>query len=150
MKNLAVFAFALAPLLSACSSNDHSSMPMPNEDAAMDMGDMDMGTADTATASDTGGSDAGEMAPPTITAVAKMSGALHVQWTNNTTTCDSIEGERKMDSAAYKVIFTVPGTVNNKMDLEATQDMTYTYRLRCKMGTAYSAYSNEMGNNPKK
>ena len=79
-----------------------------------------------------------------------MDGALHVMWKNNGTGCDSVEGERKSDTEDYKVVFTVPGTVNNKMDSSATTDTTYTYRLRCKMGSDYSPYSNEMSKNPVK
>lgn len=139
--------FLLALPLAACSST--MDMPMPADgghdmDAMEDMGTMDSGTSD---ASPT---ETGAPAAPTITAVNKMMGALHVQWTNNIASCESIEGERKSDADPYKVVFTVPGTVGNKMDMEATKDMTYTYRLRCKMGATYSSYSNELGQNPVK
>ena len=91
---------------------------------------------------------------PQIDTVAKMMGALHVMWTNNDTTCDSIEGERQAQMTdgsvmeKYKVVFTVPGEADNKHDTSATEDMKYTYRLRCKKGDAFSDYSNEMGLNP--
>ncbi|MEW5847947.1 MAG: hypothetical protein AB2A00_03995 [Myxococcota bacterium] len=89
-----------------------------------------------------------QMDAPTITSIAKMGGALHVQWTNNTTGCDAVEGERKQDGADFTAAFSVPGDVDNKMDGTATADTTYTYRLRCKMGSDYSPYSNEMSANP--
>lgn len=93
--------------------------------------------------------------PPKIEHVAKMTGSLHVTWTNPTTRCDDIEGERKAEMSdgtvhePYKVVFTVPGSADNKHDTSATADMKYTYRLRCKAGSAYSEYSNEMSGNPK-
>ena len=92
---------------------------------------------------------------PKVDEVAKMAGALHVMWTNAEAACDAIEGERqaKMSDGTimekYKVAFTVPGEADNKHDTTATDAMTYTYRLRCKKGTTYSAYSNELSGNPK-
>ena len=82
-----------------------------------------------------------------------MMGALHVIWTNEDAACDSIVGERKAEMGAtvhepYKEVFTVPGEADNKHDTTATDDMKYTYRLRCKKGDAFSEYSNEMGLNP--
>lgn len=81
-----------------------------------------------------------------------MMGYLHVQWTNPSVACESVEGERMAQMSdgtmmeEYKVVFTVPGTVDNKMDPSATEDMKYTYRIRCK-GT--SKYSETMSANPK-
>jgi hypothetical protein len=100
----------------------------------------------------------GSSSPPTapkLSSVDKMDGSLHVTWTNNDT-CDAVEGESKAMMAsgavhhAYSVAFTVPGDVDNKHDTTATDDMTYTYRLRCKKGSLYSSYSNEISANPKK
>ncbi|MBS2012571.1 MAG: hypothetical protein JST00_06785 [Deltaproteobacteria bacterium] len=71
------------------------------------------------------------------------------------TKCDAIEGERKANMSdgtemeKYKVLFSVAGDVDNKMDTAATENMKYTYRLRCKVGSTYSAYSAEVGENPK-
>ncbi len=93
---------------------------------------------------------------PTLQTVQKMDGALHVAWKNADSSCDSIEGESQGTMAdgtihhKYKVAFTVPGDVDNKHDTTATDDMTYTYRLRCKKGSTYSPYSNEISANPKK
>jgi hypothetical protein len=92
---------------------------------------------------------------PTIDGIMKMAGALHVMWTNPTPACDTIEGERQATMAdgsimeKYKVVFTVPGEADNKHDTTATDAMTYSYRLRCKKGGTYSAYSNEMTGKPK-
>jgi hypothetical protein len=89
--------------------------------------------------------------PPALTELMKMTGSLHVIWNlpAASTKCDTIEGERKSATEEYKVVWTTPGTVDNKHDGTATADTTYTYRLRCKIGADYSAYSNEMSKNPK-
>lgn len=85
-----------------------------------------------------------------------MMGALHVMWANPAVGCESIELERKATMAdgtvheEYAVAFTLPGAADNKHDTAATEDMDYTYRLRCKIGGTYSKYSNEMTQNPTK
>ncbi|MGK4008359.1 hypothetical protein WMF31_37445 [Sorangium sp. So ce1036] len=79
--------------------------------------------------------------------VMPMAGVLHVEWTPQEG-CDQFEGERKDPMNDYAVAFTLAGTKNAYMDPEATEDMEYTYRLRCKVGEVYSAYSNEMSGNP--
>ncbi len=81
----------------------------------------------------------------------KMAGNFHVMWTNPASpTCDKIEAERKMDAEPYKVAFTVAGNIDNKHDTGAAGDHTFSYRLRCKVGDAYSPYSNELSGNPVK
>lgn len=108
-----------------------------------------------ASSSGTSGTGGGPGAPK-LDDLVKMSGALHVMWTNPAEGCDSVEGERQAAMAdgtvheAYKVVFTEPGEADNKHDMTATADMDYTYRLRCKKGDAFSAYSNEMTKNPTK
>ena len=92
----------------------------------------------------------GALEAPMLMKVMPMEGALHLEWMNMTKDCDSVEAERMMDGEDYKQVFTVPGTVDNKMDAGATDDMDYMYRLRCKKGSTYSDYSNEMSGNPKK
>ena len=109
----------------------------------------DNGGGQTTSGNDGGGSTSSSLKAPTITQVMPMAGALHVTWTNNQSDCDAVEGESKMMGMAdYASAFSVPGSVNNKMDTAATDNMTYMYRLRCKKGGAYSSYSNEMGANP--
>lgn len=96
----------------------------------------------------------GDLAPPKLEEIVKMASGLHVTWTNSASTCDSIEGERKATKADgslvedYKVAFTVPGAADNKHDGTATEPVTYSYRLRCKRGETYSAYSNELSGSP--
>jgi hypothetical protein len=88
---------------------------------------------------------------PTIDGIMKMAGALHVVWSNPAdTTCDKIAVERKSDTEAYKVVYTLPGEADNKHDGTATKDTTYTYRVQCLVGTESSDYSNEKSANPMK
>lgn len=99
-----------------------------------------------------GTTDAGAVTPkaegPKLTSVMKMTGSLHVNW-DLPADCDGVELERKDGDAEYVVKYELPGTVDNKHDGTATQDMVYTYRARCLVGGEYTAYSNEMGKNPK-
>lgn len=85
---------------------------------------------------------------PTIDRVAKMVGALHVMWTNEEASCTAVELERKTATVAWKVVYTLPGEADNKHDTNASAATMYTYRARCKKGTAYSAYSNELSGTP--
>lgn len=89
-------------------------------------------------------------APPVIEMVMPMPPAgLHVTWQNVQADCDEVEGERKGGADPYAVVFTVPGYVDNSHDGSATDTTTeYTYRLRCRKGTGYSSYSNEMSGTP--
>jgi hypothetical protein len=72
-----------------------------------------------------------------------MAGGLHVFWKLGATPCDEIQLERKSGEEPFKLVATVPGTVDNKHDGTATKG-SYTYRLRCKAGSALSAYSTEL------
>ena len=86
---------------------------------------------------------------PSLDSVEPMHGALHVFWTNNTVDCDTVEGERKVDDGAFEALFSVPGTVDNKMDSAATTTTSsYTYRVRCVKGGVASEYSNEVAGSP--
>lgn len=147
MRSLLVIIAALtvsSGAIAACSS-EHSN---GNEHAehAGDAGDSDEDDTDA------GGEDvtpSATLKAPVIDAVAAMAGGLHVMWTNKEEDCDSIEGERKSETEAYKVAFKVlDGTVDNKHDAPLDEGTTYTYRLRCKKGADYSAYSNEKSGTP--
>ncbi|WP_437934487.1 hypothetical protein [Sorangium sp. So ce341] len=84
---------------------------------------------------------------PVLSFVMPMLGVVHVEWVPQPE-CDQIEAERKDPTHDYAVAFTVAGSKKSYMDSEATEDMEYTYRLRCKVGEVYSGYSNEMSANP--
>lgn len=151
-------AFSIAALAFACSSS--STTPSPTGTSSSGGSSGETASSSGATDSSDGGASSGTatatVAAPQLTEIMKMMGALHVNWTNKEPACDSIEGEREAKMAdgstmeKFKVVFTVPGDADNKMDSSATDDMTYTYRLRCKKGSTYSDYSNEMSANPMK
>ena len=89
------------------------------------------------------------IAAPALKQLMKMTGGLHVVWElPKDTECDAIEGERKSATEPYAKAWSTPGDVDNKYDGAATKNTTYTYRLRCKVGSEYSEYSNEMSKNP--
>jgi hypothetical protein len=116
-----------------------------------DDGDGQGGSAGVAGSSGSGGSAGGTsaLAAPVIGMVMPMAPAgLHVTWSNVQTDCDEVEGERKSPTAAYAPVFKVPGYVDNSHDGTATESVEYTYRLRCRKGTDYSPYSNEMSGTP--
>lgn len=86
---------------------------------------------------------------PYLDTVAALHGALHVFWTNETLDCDSIEVERKTTVEPWSVHFDVAGDVEDVSDDAATDpSVVYTYRVRCRRGTEYSAYSNEDSRSP--
>lgn len=137
----------VSALVFGCSSTEKTNEP--TDSGAADEVAADTGEAVDSAPVDTAAEVAVDLKAPTITTLMKMSGALHVVWKNNQA-CDSVVGERKSDTEDYKVLFTVPGTVNNKMDGTATVDTTYTYRARCKVGANFSPYSAEVSANPVK
>lgn len=155
MKKLSYAALAIAALTFGCSSS--TTTPSTGTSSGSQGSSGTSGSSNTPP-SDTPPADtppaAAALKAPTVTDIMKMMGALHVTWTNNDTTCDSVEGERQAQMSdgsvmeKYKVVFTVPGEADNKHDTTATDNMKYTYRLRCKKGTVYSDYSNEMSANP--
>ena len=159
MKRHLLIAAMVFTALAGCSSSDTES-PGSSGSSGTSGSSGSSGTSgspDTSSGgeSSSGGQTAGPQAPK-LEELMKMSGALHVMWTNPDEGCDAIEGERKATMAGgmvheeYKVVFTEPGEADNKHDMGATEDMDYTYRLRCKKGDKYSAYSNELTKNPMK
>lgn len=77
-----------------------------------------------------------------------MAGVLHVEWTTKAP-CDVIEAERKdAQHPTYTPAFEVAGDKTSHMDGNASMNEAYAYRLRCKVGSAVSGYSNEMAANP--
>jgi hypothetical protein len=87
-------------------------------------------------------------AAPVLDVVMPMAGVLHVGWTTSST-CDFIDAERKdTQNTTYAAAWEVAGDKTNHMDGSASQNLTYTYRLRCKVGDTFSDYSNEKSGNP--
>jgi hypothetical protein len=71
---------------------------------------------------------------------------MHIQWTNVTPDCDAVEGEHKWAlSGGYLPRFSVSGSTTSYEDTTNYQNFTqYTYHLRCKKGSNYSPFSNEV------
>jgi hypothetical protein len=85
---------------------------------------------------------------PHLDIVEPMASVLHVQW-SETTPCDTIEAERRDGQhPTYATAFDVTGDKTSHMDGDAFMNMTYTYRVRCLVGTTSSDYSNELSANP--
>jgi hypothetical protein len=85
---------------------------------------------------------------PHLDIVEPMASVLHVEWTE-ITPCDTIAAERKDDQdTSYVLAFDVTGDETSHMDADAFENTTYTYRLRCKVGSTSSGYSNELSANP--
>lgn len=141
------FSSILGVLVLATTSTAACSSSADPTNQTQDGGGASSNPEDAGAAADAGSSKT--LKAPTITMVMKMTGGLHLMWTNNQTDCDAIEGERKSATEAYKVVFTVPdGSVDNKHDAPLTAGTEYTYRLRCKKGTDYSPPSNEKSGSP--
>jgi hypothetical protein len=135
--------FSLCVSAAACSGASGSSTSSGSVSGSS--GD-DAGASDATAATDS--PTAPTLTAPMLDSVEKMHGGLHVMWTNMQKGCDAIELERKLDTD-FKLIFTIPdGTVDNKHDGTVTAGKVYAYRLRCKKGDTYSAYSNEMTGTP--
>lgn len=146
---------ALSAALFACSSNDTGGSTSSSGSTGTPPPGTSGGTTSGGTSGTSGSSGASAPAAPKIDAVSQMLNVLHVKWTNPTAACDNVDAERKAEMPdgtlmeKYKVAFTVAGDIDNKMDSTATDNMKYTYRLRCKVGSQYSPYSNEASGTPK-
>jgi hypothetical protein len=153
-----IVLLASAAALSACGddtgggggaggSDDGGSGGMSSMSMSSGTSDATTGATTSSTTSTTGGLET--PAAPVLDAVEPMHMALHVMWTNVADDCDEVEGERMVGDTDFEVFFTVPGTVDNEADDEATDgSVVYTYRLRCRRGDAYSDYSNELSASP--
>jgi hypothetical protein len=139
----------LAFSMFACGGDDKSSSS--SSSGGSSSGGSSSGGSSSGATTSGGTPDGGGVTPkaegPKLTSVMKMTGSLHVSW-DLPAECDGVELERKDGDAEYAVKYTLPGTVDNKHDGTATANMIYSYRARCKVGTEYTAYSNEMSKNP--
>lgn len=88
------------------------------------------------------------LAAPTIERLMRMDGGLHVMWTNNQKDCDAVVGERKSGTDEWAVAFTAAGTADNLHQTGMKPGVLCTYRLRCKKGADFSAFSNEKSQTP--
>jgi len=85
---------------------------------------------------------------PHLDAVEPMDGVLHVAW-SEPAPCDTVEAEREDGrGAAFAFAFDIAGDETSHMDGDASRNVLYTYRLRCKVGSVFSDYSNQLSANP--
>lgn len=89
------------------------------------------------------------VSPLTLTKAVPMAGGLHVFWRVEPASCDAIDIERRSGTEPFRIVYTVPGDVDNKHDGSATAG-EYVYRLRCRKEGASSAYSSELVASAKK
>jgi hypothetical protein len=101
-----------------------------------------------ASSDDSGGAEGVPEAPLIEMVMPMAPSGLHVTWKNMTTDCDAVEGERMTATAPWTVVFSVPGSVDNKHDGPITGLVEHTYRVRCQKGDHYSAYSNQKSGTP--
>lgn len=141
----------LAAALAACGGDDKGSSTSSSGGSSSGSTSSSGGSSSGSTAdTDAGSTPAPKAVGPKMVSIMKMTGALHVSW-ELPDTCDGVELERKDgDAAEFKVAYKLPGTVDNKHDGAATENLVYTYRARCKVGAEYTEYSNEMSKNPQK
>lgn len=104
---------------------------------------------------ETGETSVGDVAPssapatPTITAVAPMSGSLHVTWTLNDTGLTKVELSRKEDDGDYAVVFTLGGDATSQHDMDANDSsVSYCYQVVTYRGDVPSAPSAEQCASP--
>lgn len=95
-----------------------------------------------------GGSTGGGLAAPSSLTAAPMGGGVHLTWKDNSSDEDLFEVERKEGSAAFALLDSVPFDSALYHDAAVTLGRTYTYRVRAKVATTSSPYSNEASADP--
>jgi len=85
---------------------------------------------------------------PTRLAAARMGGALHLSWRDNSTDETAFELERKSGTAAFARIATVAANTSDRMDMSVVPGTSYTYRVRAVGDAGPSEWSNETSGTP--
>jgi hypothetical protein len=80
--------------------------------------------------------------------VAPLAGALHIEWTNVTLDCDSIELWKNKDDEGYMVAYTLVGEADEQHDEQVMPGSMYCYKARCVKGDETSPDSNERCSTP--
>ncbi len=147
---LLISAFGCSSSSDAPTTTADSGVPtdtaMAADTAPMDSG-MDMGGAvDTGMVDDT---PAGKPVAPTMAAVEKMAGSLHLTWKLNDTGLSSVLVFRKKDGGTYAKVYTLPGSATSQHDMSAsTTGSTYCYQVQTVKAGASSDLSNELCGTP--
>lgn len=104
---------------------------------------------DTSAATGTGGSAATAPEAPDMKSAMKMSGALHVSWTNITTDGDAIHLFRNQNGGAFEEAYVLVGVATSQHDTAATDSsVTYCYRAQCERDGLFSVDSDEVCGTP--
>ncbi|MTI28330.1 M43 family zinc metalloprotease [Fulvivirga kasyanovii] len=80
-------------------------------------------------------------APGNLTA-SGASTSVSLNWTDNSDNEESFEIERSADGTNFSPVTSVATNTTSYSDTGLSPNTTYTYRVRAKKGSAYSAYSN--------
>lgn len=70
-------------------------------------------------------------------------GGVHLSWKDNSRNQEGFEIDRKEGNAAFAELDTVPFDMAVYHDAAVSLGKKYTYRVRAKLATGYSGYSNE-------
>ncbi len=90
-----------------------------------------------------GAMDPGAEGPTNLTA-GPMGGGVHLTWKDNSTGEDEFEIERKIGAApGFARLAAVPFDTVSYHDADVSSGTSYTYRVRAKVGSGFSSYSNE-------
>jgi hypothetical protein len=92
-----------------------------------------------------GGAGGGGLAAPSNLTAAPMGGGIHLTWKDNSTDEDGFDVERKetQGNGAFTALDSVPFDSALYHDAAVNLGSSYTYRVRARRATGYSAYSNE-------
>jgi hypothetical protein len=99
-----------------------------------------------------GGSDAGVNGdagvtlpgvPTLVSATVISHGTVALAWQNPTSSCSTLEINRKSNSGAYSVAKTVSGELTSAQDSPGHGSGTFCYTMTCKLNGFASAPSNE-------
>ncbi len=92
------------------------------------------------------GVDAGSTMPGTpvlLSANLVTHGTISLAWQKPTSTCATVEINRKKDADAYAVAQTLTGQATSAQDMPGHANGTYCYTITCKLNGLASAPSNE-------
>jgi len=102
-----------------------------------------------ATSGGAGGANTAVPEAPQMKSAMKMSGALHVSWTNVTTDCDKIHVSRNENAGTFDEVYVLAGAATSQHDTGATDSsLTYCYKASCERDGLSSADSNEVCGTP--
>lgn len=145
---LALASLALPLAVSSCGAHDDASQAGHADHAATTDADGGTGSVNDAATEDAGPVEDPTVAPPTLDRLMRMQGGLHVMWTNPSTRCAFVVGERMSGTEPWREVFRVEGTYDNLHQDGMQAGVLYSYRLRCEQPGRFSKPSNEKSATP--